>query len=218
MSHARIPDFSQPAPSSVVEHIPFAADPILAAIDRHSEAWAVFQVAFDEEPSLRANDEMDEALKALLGTACATRFGGLALLRHLRWWLGEEAPFAEAYQPEYGQAQARASDLLLFLGSEIPPVPLPTTVTIGQAAAQVVRRLPAPRGRRGMYLPLRQGAAILENEDAPGSIEPWEAVTPIRPDTAFVRAPRLLDHLGEVLAAVAFVIGGMVLVGLATLA
>lgn len=218
MNHARFPNFSQPAPSLTIEHVPFAADPILAAIDHHSETWAVFQVAVGEEPSLQANDAMDAALVALLGTPCATRFGGLALLRHLRWWLGEEAAFAESYQPEYGQAQARASDLLLFLGSELPPVVMPTTVTIGQAAALVVRRLPSPRGRRGMYLPLRLDAAVPENEDAPGSIEPWEAVTPIRPDTAHVRSMRLLDGMGEAFAALFIVLGGVALVGLATLA
>lgn len=57
----------------------------------------------------------------------------------------------------------------------------------------------------------------LPNEPAPGAIEPWQAVTPIRPDTAHSRSLRFLDAAGELLAAVAIIGGGMVLTGLATL-
>ena len=31
----------------IIEHAPFHADPILAAIDAHDEAWSVWQVAPD---------------------------------------------------------------------------------------------------------------------------------------------------------------------------
>jgi hypothetical protein len=83
MSHALIPNFSFPLPS-LAERVPFHADPILAAIERHEEAWAVFQVAPDGEASLRADAENDAALADLLATPCATQFGAFALLRHLR--------------------------------------------------------------------------------------------------------------------------------------
>nr|WP_267427984.1 hypothetical protein [Methylobacterium sp. GC_Met_2] len=57
----------------------------------------------------------------------------------------------------------------------------------------------------------------LPNEPIPGAIEPWEAVYPVRPDTAHSRSLRFLDAAGELLAAVAIIGGGMVLTGLATL-
>ncbi|MCJ2069740.1 hypothetical protein MKK75_17880, partial [Methylobacterium sp. J-030] len=57
----------------------------------------------------------------------------------------------------------------------------------------------------------------LPNEPVPGGIEAWEAVAPVRPDTAHSRALRFLDVGAELLAAVAIIGGGMVLTGLATL-
>ncbi len=57
----------------------------------------------------------------------------------------------------------------------------------------------------------------LPDEQQPGAIEPWQAVTPIRPDTAHRRSLRFLDATGELLAAVAITGGGMVLTGLASL-
>lgn len=57
----------------------------------------------------------------------------------------------------------------------------------------------------------------LPDEQQPGAIEPWQAVTPIRPDTAHSRSLRFLDATGELLAAVAITGGGMVLTGLASL-
>ena len=57
----------------------------------------------------------------------------------------------------------------------------------------------------------------LPNEPVPGEIEPWQAVAPIRPDTAHSRSLRFLDTAGELLAAVAIIGGGMVLTGLASL-
>ena len=47
------------------------------------------------------------------------------------------------------------------------------------------------------------------NEDAPGTVEAWEAVAPIRPDTAYVRAPRFLDRAGELLTAAIIIAGGV---------
>ncbi|MDE4915259.1 hypothetical protein PQI07_32250 [Methylobacterium sp. 092160098-2] len=57
----------------------------------------------------------------------------------------------------------------------------------------------------------------LLDEQQPGAIEPWQAVTPVRPDTAHSRSLRFLDATGELLAAFAIIAGGMVLTGLATL-
>lgn len=57
----------------------------------------------------------------------------------------------------------------------------------------------------------------LPNEPQPGAIEPWEAVSPVRPDTAHSRSLRFLDVGAELLAAFTIIGGGMVLTGLATL-
>jgi hypothetical protein len=57
----------------------------------------------------------------------------------------------------------------------------------------------------------------LPDEQHPGAIEPWEAVAPVRPDTAHSRSLRFLDAAGELLAAVAIIGGGIVLTGLASL-
>ncbi|MCJ2140255.1 hypothetical protein MKL20_09505 [Methylobacterium sp. E-066] len=43
----------------------------------------------------------------------------------------------------------------------------------------------------------------------PGAIEPWEAVAPVRPDTAHVRARHFLDLAGEALAATLIIAGGV---------
>ncbi|UIY45770.1 hypothetical protein [Methylobacterium radiotolerans] len=55
------------------------------------------------------------------------------------------------------------------------------------------------------------------DEIQPGAIEPWEAVAPVRPDTAHSRSLRFLDATGELLAAVAIIGGGIVLTGFASL-
>lgn len=46
MSHALIPNFSVPLVPihDDRDRVPFHADPILAAIDAHSEAWSVFRL------------------------------------------------------------------------------------------------------------------------------------------------------------------------------
>ncbi|WP_286159069.1 hypothetical protein [Methylobacterium sp. Leaf456] len=65
---------------------------------------------------------------------CATRAGMLCLIRHLRWWMGEEAPFAADYQPDFGIAQAREADLSRCLGVERIerlPLALPSGRLIG---------------------------------------------------------------------------------------
>lgn len=97
-------------------------DPILAAIQRHRAAFDAFQIAPEGAASLVANDEYDAATEVLVATPSATRFGALALLAHLRWWLAEESECAAGHQPGYRLAQARAGDLTLFLGTNLPPV------------------------------------------------------------------------------------------------
>jgi len=216
MTHARFPDFSTTLPAATtIEHTPAFADPILAAIDRHDEAWAVFQVAPEGAASEGAETAMDAALDALLASSCATRFGGLALLRHLRWWLAEEAPHADQHQPAYGQALARADDLTLFLGSDISSLE-----ALGQRAVRLA--VPVSRVTRkladGRSLYAGPSFDFEAPEAPPGSIEPWQAVAPIRPDTAHVRSLRLLDGMGEAFAALTLICGGTLLVGLATLA
>ncbi|MGU3330362.1 hypothetical protein ACLBXB_25895, partial [Methylobacterium mesophilicum] len=66
-------------------------------------------------------------------------------------------------------------------------------------------------------IPLDRRYRNLPDETQPGTIEAWEAVTPIRPDTAHSRSLRFLDVAGELLAAVAIIGGGIVLTGFATL-
>ncbi|MCJ2118777.1 hypothetical protein MKK65_19775 [Methylobacterium sp. J-001] len=81
------------------------------------------------------------------------------------------------------------------------PVPVCST-----ASSVALRRIPVdPR-----YL-------NLPNEPVPGEIEPWQAVYPVRPDTAHSRSLRFLDTAGDLLAAAFIIGGGIVLTGLATL-
>jgi hypothetical protein len=72
--------------------------------------------------------------------------------------------------------------------------PVPVRVAIGA----VRRRAPADTRYRGM-----------PDETPPGAIEPWEAVYPVRPDTAHSRSLRFLDVAGEFLTAVAIIAGGV---------
>ena len=111
-----IPDFSTPAPRVILD-VPLPPDLIHAAIKAHRTAYDAFQVAPDGDASLEAEEAYDEAGAALVATACTTRRGAVALLSHLRWWLSEEAEYAEAHQPAYGIAQARAADLALLMES-----------------------------------------------------------------------------------------------------
>lgn len=109
-------------------HAFITPDPIHAAIERHRAAYEAYQVAPEGTPSVIANDEYDAASEALVSTACATRFGALALVEHLRWWLRDEAEFKAGHQPAYGLAETRAADLTLFLGTPLPPAVIPQAV------------------------------------------------------------------------------------------
>lgn len=75
----------------------------------------------------------------------------------------------------------------------------------------------AKRSKAARRLPVDSRFLNLPNEPIPGEVEPWEAVEPIRPDTAHSRSLRFLDVAGELFAAVAIIGGGMVLTGLASL-
>ena len=66
-------------------------------------------------------------------------------------------------------------------------------------------------------LPLDRRYIAVPNETLPGAIEEWQAVYPVRPDTAHSRSLRFLDVTGELLAAAVNNGGGMILTGLATL-
>ncbi|MCJ2012651.1 hypothetical protein [Methylobacterium sp. J-076] len=62
--------------------------------------------------------------------------------------------------------------------------------------------------------PSRRGTADrrfrnMPDEPQPGAIEPWQAVAPVRPDTAHSRAPRFLDVTGEFLTAAILIAGGV---------
>ena len=88
--------------------------------------------------------------------------------------------------------------------ARIPDFSQPVPVRITDSSKPV--RIPVERRYRN-----------LPDETQPGAIEPWEAVCPVRPDTAHSRSLRFLDATGELLAAFAIIGGGMVLIGLASL-
>ncbi|MCJ2131272.1 hypothetical protein [Methylobacterium sp. E-045] len=118
MNYAQIPDFSLPlVPTTIVERVPFHADPVLAAIDAHDEAWSVWQAA-PEARVAAALAEMSAALDRLLVTPCTTRFGSLTLLRHLRWHIQHDGITDAA-------VLARAGDLARALHLDFLPVTPP---------------------------------------------------------------------------------------------
>lgn len=127
-------------------------DPIHAAIERHRAAFDAYQVAPEGIASVEANDEYDAASEALVSTGCTTRFGALALVDHLRWWLQEEAKFSAGHQPAYGLAQVRMADLTLFLGEALPPAVTPTRLPLGEHLPPLRRHLDLRRIRRRLML------------------------------------------------------------------
>ena len=82
------------------------------------------------------------------------------------------------------------------------PVPVRSPVHRG-----TVRLLPAvDRQRAGaVTAPL--------DEDLPGQIEPWHVGALVRPDTAHVRALRIMDVAGELLTGLAIIAGGVLAYG-----
>ncbi|MBY0255378.1 MAG: hypothetical protein K2X54_29005 [Methylobacterium organophilum] len=65
------------------------------------------------------------------------------------------------------------------------------------------------RSRSPSALYNRAKPPLEADEAAPGTVEAWEAIAPIRPDTAHVRAPRFLDLAGELLTAAILIAGGV---------
>ncbi|TXN73452.1 hypothetical protein [Methylobacterium sp. WL6] len=184
-----------------------APDPIHAAIQRHRAAYDAYQIAPEGKASVVANDDYDAATDALVATACTSRFGAMALLSHLRWWLGEEAAFSAGHQPGYGIAQARVADLTLFLGTALPPTTIPRAFPSGRLPPAPARLLP------GVDRYDQSAAIVPRNEALPGECAPWEAVAAVRPDTAFVRAQRFMDAGAELLAAFTIIAGGVLAYG-----
>ncbi len=111
-------------------------DPIFSAIAAHRDAWAAFQVAPDDEASEAEEAEYEAAMK-LLGTACASQAGALALVAHLRWYVEEEKDnllTAGLGGCHLGaQLNARLSELVMFIGMAPAVTPAPMLA------------LPAPR-------------------------------------------------------------------------
>lgn len=177
------------------EIVPYHADPIFAAIDRHSEAWSVYQVAPEGQASIDADAETFDALHALLATPCATRAGMFCLIRHLRWWLTEEAVNAGAYDTDDGPnawtiAEAREADLSLCLGVErIERLPL--ALPSGRLVGPVIDLRPIPVASRA----IAAAPAVL----------------------ALPAPARLAPLAGEALAALVLVVGGIGFTGFASL-
>lgn len=174
------------------DRAPFHADPILAAIERHGEAWAAAQVAPHGATSA-ADAEACDALNALLATPCATRAGMLCLIRHLRWWLDNEAP---SVGPAVGElsadavAHAREADLSRCLGVErIERLPL--ALPSGRLVGPVIDLRPIPV--------------------APRDIEAAPTVL------ALPTPARIAPLAGEALAALVLVVGGIGFTGFASL-
>jgi hypothetical protein len=103
-------------------------DPVLVGIATHRAAYDAFQVAPDGKASILAEEAYREAGDVLVTTACTTSAGAVKLLKHLRWWLADEAEFAQAHQPTYGAAQIRVADLTVLACACWPavgPDPIP---------------------------------------------------------------------------------------------
>ena len=178
--------------------------PVHAVIAAHRAAYEAYQVAPEGTASEHASDAYDEASMALVAIACATVPEALTLFRHLAWWVLDEAEHASGHQPAYDIAMARAKDLSLYLRTVNGPAPIPQAMPSSRLAARIPRRaIPA--------IDLRHRATndAPEDEEIPGAICGWEAVTPVRPDTPHVRALRFLDLAAETLTAVAIIAGGV---------
>lgn len=149
MTHARIPDFSA-LPAAALPTATAFLDPVLAAIDAHAEAWAVFQIADTGRPAEIAEDALSAALEHLLATPCATRFGALALIRHLRWLIREDALSTETDDVLGRLVLVREADLSRFAGSDLPLDMLPVASPLGRLAPPAGPTLPpvlaAPQG------------------------------------------------------------------------
>ena len=67
------------------------------------------------------------------------------------------------------------------------------------------------RPTAGIYA--RPAPMLEPDEAAPGTVDDWQAVAPVRPDTAHVRALRFLDLGGEIVSALIIIAGGVLAYG-----
>lgn len=68
----------------------------------------------------------------------------------------------------------------------------------------------------GLYA--RQAPILEPDEHSPNAGEDWRVISPIRPDTDHVRAPRFLDMAGDLVSAVLIIAGGVLAYGFVHLA
>lgn len=108
------------------------ADPILPAIRRHVVAWTTYQTTPPDHVTEQIDTTCFASLDALLSTACTTRWGALALLQHLQWWLAEEDVNGTVYGESWRVAKARAADLSLFLGASHATIRIPLATPLGR--------------------------------------------------------------------------------------
>lgn len=153
-----------PAPAAV-------ADPILLAIRTHRRAWALFQVAPDDEAA-EAEEAEHEASMRLLGTACASRAGAHALIAHLRWYVAEEG--ANLLTSGIGGCErddlvrARLAELVLFVPDASPPAVIALPAPMGPSPL-----LAAIEEHRSANLAMAQ--AVGDYVEAEASSDPDEA-------------------------------------------
>lgn len=144
MTHACSPDFSTWPTAGI-------GDPVLAAIDAHAEAWAVYQAAPAGRPLEIAEAQLAAALDRLLSTPCRSRAGAAAVIRHLRWLIQEEGITVEADSYLDRFVIIREGDLSRFAGADLPPAAIPTGLPTGHLPPPR-RALTPPRMTRPLWL------------------------------------------------------------------
>lgn len=159
MSHARIPDFSPRPIALAAATRTLAADPVLAAIDTHAEAWAVRAAADAGWQFEIAEIQLCAALGDLLATPCRSHTGALALIRHLRWLIREEGITAEPDGWFDRFVLAREADLSRFVGSDLLPVAAPASCLAHPAERRAPSRRTEPLREAGRGLLRASGLA-----------------------------------------------------------
>jgi hypothetical protein len=148
-----------------------SAHPILPAIRAHRRAWALFQVAPDDEVAA-AEEAEHEASMRLLGTACASRAGAHALIAHLRWYVAEEGTnllTSGIGGCERGDlVRARLAELVLFVPEFSPPAVIALPAPMGPSPL-----LAAIEEHRSANLAMAQ--AVRDYVEAAASNAPDEA-------------------------------------------
>lgn len=126
--------FSSHAPTPTV--IAFPADPIIAALARHREAWAALADATPEE-AIDASKAQIMALAVVIVTPCTSQTGAESLLRHLRACLAANGVTLAMPPHAVDVIAARVADLSLLLdaGEACDPI------SLGEVAAVLVRSL-----------------------------------------------------------------------------